>query len=1108
MKRALTLLFLTLFVCAAVPALAAIDARLTRQPAVSTTQIAFVYAGDVWVAPKAGGVAQRLSTPPGEESFPRFSPDGSLIAFTGNYDGNEDIYMVPAGGGLPKRLTHHPMPDRMLYWYPDGKAILYASPMASGSQRFNQLYKLSVEGGLPEKLSVPYGEFGEVSSDGKTLAFVLNSQDFRTWKRYRGGWVSRIWLFDLTTHASKRVGDDGASYSQPMWHGSTLYLLSDRDANKRNNVWALDTRSGKMRQVTSFEEYDVKFPSIGPSDIVFENGGRLYLLDFATEKAHEVKIEVVTDRATLKPQLEKVVDLIASADISPSGKRAVFEARGDIFSVPAEHGPIYDITRTSGFAERTPAWSPDGKLIAYWSDRTGEYELTVRNADGSGEERTVTKLGPGFRYRIFWSPDSTKLVFADQAMNINLCDVATGAVTRMDKGLYMFEGALEAFTASWSADSRWVAYGRGIETRNEAIFLYDTQEKKLTRVTSGFYDDGSPVFDPEGKYFYYVSSRTFQPVYGDVDNTWIYSNMGNIVAVTLRVDVPSPLAPRNDVEEGKKDEAKKDEKKDEGKTEDAKKPEGGKDEAAKTDKGEKKAEKPAKPEPVKIDLAGFEERAVVLPPKAGRYADLQGLAGKLFFRRPARTGSDEEKSPIVFYDLKEREEKTVLADADAYKIAAGGEKILVAKKKDFAIIDPKPDQKMEKKLATSELEITVDPVAEWHQIFNDSWRFERDFFYDPNLHGVNWNEMRTRYGALLDECVTRYDVNFVLGEMIAELNSSHTYRGGGDLEKAEKRGVGLLGVDFSLENGAYRIKKIYDGAPWDAEVRSPLLEPGLKVKEGDYLLAVDGARVDTSQDPWAAFDGLAGKDVMLTVNDKPTTEGSRKVLVKTLDSEVRLRNLAWINGNRLKVEKATGGRIAYIYVPDTARDGQNELYRQFMGQLRKEGAIIDERFNSGGQIPDRFIELLNRPITNYWAVRDGMDWQWPPASIPGPRVMLINGWSGSGGDCFPLYFRMAGLGPLIGRRTWGGLIGISGVPDLIDGGNVTVPTFGIYSTDGKWIVEGHGVDPDIDVVDDPAKMWDGGDPQLDRAIDEVMRLYKEKPPVVPKRPAYENRAGK
>ena len=1091
-------LLVAVFTAVAVPALAAVDARLMRQPAVSATQIAFVYAGDVWVAPKGGGIAARLSTPKGEESFPRFSPDGSLIAFTGNYDGNEDIYVMPADGGLPRRLTHHPMPDRMLNWYPDGKSILYASPMESGSVRFNQLYRISVNGGLPEKLAVPYGEFGEISADGKTLAYMPSSQDFRTWKRYRGGWVSRIWLFDLATHAAKQVGDDNANYSQPMWHGTTLYFLSDRDANRRNNIWALDTVSGAMRQVTAYTEYDVHFPSIGPSDIVFENGGRLYLLDLATEKAHEVKIEVVTDRATLKPRLEKVADLIEDASVSPSAKRVAFEARGDVFTVPAEHGPTFDLTRTSGIAERFPAWSPDGKLVAYWSDRSGEYQLVVRNADGSGEERTVTKLGPGFRYRLFWSPDSTKVVFADQAQDINVCDIATGLVTRMDKGLYMFEGDLERFTPSWSADSRWVAFGNDLANRSGAIFLYDTQEKKLSQVTSGFYNDSSPAFDPEGKYLYYVSGRTFHPSYG-TDASWIYANTDNLIAVPLRADVASPLAPRNDVEEGKKDEGKKEEAK---KAED-----GDKKDGAKADKADKKAEKPAKPEPVKIDLANFEERAVILPPKAGRYADLQALAGKLFYRSLPRTGSGEEKSPVVFYDLKEREEKTVVADADAFEIAAGGDKILVVKKNEFALVDPKPDQKMEKKLATGTLEMTVDPAAEWRQIFTDAWRFERDFFYDPGMHGVNWNQMRTRYGALVDACVTRDDVNFVIGELIAELNSSHTYRGGGDVEHGAKRGVGLLGADYAVENGAYRIKKIYQGAPWDAEVRSPLAEPGVKVSEGDYLLAVDGVPVDPHQDPWAAFDGLAGKDVMLTVNDKPTTAGARQVLVKTLDSEVRLRNLAWINANRLKVDAATGGRIGYIYVPDTGRDGQDELYRQFIGQLGKDGLVVDERFNSGGQIPDRFIELLNRPVTNFWAVRDGKDWQWPPASIPGPKVMLINGWSGSGGDAFPLYFRMAHLGPLIGRRTWGGLIGISGAPTLIDGGSVTVPTFGIYSTDGKWIVEGHGVDPDIDVMDDPAKMWDGGDPQLDRAIEEVSRLVKEHPPVVPHRPAYENRSG-
>ena len=1095
MKLAQRLAVLFACVLASAPYLAQVDARLMRYPAVSKTQIAFEYGGDIWVCPKGGGTAERLTTAKGEESFPRFSPDGSLVAFTGNYDGNEDVYVIPARGGVPTRLTFNPSPDRAVGWTPDGKRVLTASPRESGRERFSQLYEVPVQGGLPEKLPVPYGEFGALSPDGKTLAFMPNSQDFRTWKRYRGGWVSRIYLLGLESHESRRVGDDGANYSQPMWHGDTLYLLSDRDENKRDNVWAFDLKTGALRQVTRFDIEDVHFPSIGPEEMVFSAGGRIYALDLATEKYAPLEIRVVADFSALKPTIEKVSDRIAWLSVSPSGKRAAIEARGDVFSVPAEEGVILDLTRTSGSAERYPAWSPDGKWVAYWSDRTGEYELTVRPADGSGSERTVTKLGPGYRYAISWSPDSKNVVFADQAMGINLCDVATGNVVRMDKGLFMFHPDLEGFTAAWSPDSRYVAWSREEERRNGVIFLYDKKAGKKTQLTSGFYDDSDPYFDPDGKFLYFLTKRSFDPDYGS-DGTWIYANLTRIVAVPLRAAGASPLPTKNDAEGEKTETAKQ----------------GNSETAEKKDKDEKaeKPDKEKKVEPVTIDTDGFEQRIVFLPPKAGNYADLTAVAGKVLYRRPPRTGSGEEKSPILYFDLKEREEKTIIDDADTYDLAGGGEKILVAKKKDYAVIDIKADQKMEKKLPTSELEMSVDPRAEWRQIFEDAWRFERDYFYDPNIHRVNWNEMRKRYGALLDQCVTREDVNFVLGELIGEMNSSHTYRGGGDVEKPEKRGVGLLGCDFAVENGAYRIERILSGAPWDAEARSPLKEPGLDVKAGDYLLAVNGAGLDAAKDPLAAFDGLAGKAAFLTVNSKPQMEGSRQVLVKLLDidAEEHLRYLAWVDANRQKVDKATGGKIGYIYVPDTGTDGQNELYRQFMGQYTKEGLIIDERFNSGGQIPDRFVEMLNRPVTNYWAVRDGADWQWPTASCTGPKVMLINGWSGSGGDCFPLYFRMAHVGPLIGRRTWGGLIGISGSPEFVDGGAVTVPTFAMYATDGKWLVEGHGVDPDITVEDDPAKMMAGGDPQLDRAIEEVTRLAKEKPPLVPHRPAYEDRSGK
>lgn len=1101
---------------------ARIDARMMRQPDVSATHIAFVYAGDIWVAPKTGGEAVRLSSPRGEESFPRFSPDGSRLAFSGNYDGNLDIYIVPVTGGLPRRITHHGAPDRVAGWYPDGRHILYATTMTSYKDRFNQLYKVPADGGLPEKLPMPYGEFGAISPDGKTIAYNPISVDFRTWKRYRGGMNPDLWLFDLATLKARNLTKSEASESIPMWHGSTLFFLSDRDANKRFNLWAYDGPRAKFRQVTFFKDHDVHFPSIGPEDIVFENAGRLYLLDLKTEKHREVEITVTTDRSTLRPRLENVSGLIQGATISPGGKRVLFEARGDVFSVPAEHGVVRNLTRSSGVAERHPAWSPDGKLIAYFSDRTGEYELTVRDAvrspEGDAEARTLTQLGPGYRYKPQWSPDSKKILWIDQTMRIHVYDFDTQTNRVIDRQLWMYHGALSRFSVSWSADSRWIAYAGDKENRNSAIVLYDYKSGKRHEVTAGFYNDEEPVFDPDGKYLFFRTGRTFGPNYSDLDNSWIYANTRNLAAVPLRKSVPSPLAPRNDEEsDKKKDEDKKaDEKKDGGnkpeksdKSDTEQKPDAKdadkKDDKAADKKDEKKDEK--KPKPVQIDLDGFEQRVVILPTKAGRYADLCAVSGKLIYRWQPRTGSDATASPLDFYDLEKRETKRIIDDVDAVELAADRTKLLVRKDKAYAIIDPKESQKMDKKLVTGGFEAAVDPVAEWKQIFTDAWRLQRDMFYDPGLHGVDWDAMRERYGNLLEDAVTRWDVNYVIGELIAELNSSHTYRSGGDLERAAERGVGYLGCDFVLTNGAYRIAKIIDGAPWDSEVRSPLLRPGItNIQEGDYLLAVNGEPVDTSKDPWAAFQGLANKPVFLTVNTSPVMKGAREVLVQTLTNEARLRNLAWINENRLRVEKLSDGTIGYVYVPDTGQNGQNELVRQWRGQVTKAGLIIDERFNSGGQIPDRFVELLNRPLRNFWGVRDGKDWAWPPVAHFGPKAMLVNGWSGSGGDCFPYYFKQSKLGPLIGQRTWGGLIGMTGSPALVDGGNVTVPTFGIYDAKGEWIIEGYGVDPDIEVVDDPGEMAKGGDPQLERAVYEVMKAIRQNPPPEVKKPKYPDRA--
>lgn len=1079
----LTSLLVALALMCVAPVSAQIDARMLRWPDVSATEIAFVYAGDIWLVPKTGGLARRLSTPSGEEMLPRFSPDGRQIAFTGNYDGSSDVYVVPTAGGMPTRLTHHPDGELILEWFPDGETLLYASGMESGKERFQQLYRISKNGGLPHKLPIAYGELAAVSPDGKQLAYLPFASDFRTWKRYRGGLAPDIWLFDLKTYASRNLTADPANDTRPMWHGDSLYFLSDRDANKRHNLWALSLTTGALRQLTHFDKLDVRFPAIGPEDIVFECGGQLYRFELASEQLHEVKVEVLTDRSTLLPRVEKVAELIQSFDLSPAGKRAVFEARGEIFTIPAEHGVVRNLTHSSGFAERSPAWSPDGKTIAYWSDRSGEYELTLRAADGTGKETIATQLGPGFRYGLFWSPDSRKLAFADQEMRIWLHDRDTGKTRQIDRGLWLFEGGLRNFHVSWSADSRWLAYDRGIENTIEAIFLYDARAGKLHQVTKGFYHAFLPTFDPEGKYLYLLWSRSFDPIVSDFEFNLVWANSLQIAAVTLRKDVPSPLAPRDDTDADEKDEKKDEEKKD-----------------------EKKDEKPA-PKPVEIDLDGLESRLVVLPVEAGNYWNLRAVAGKVIYQRFPRTGakprSDQNATgTIAFYDLEKREEKTIVDDVEGFVLAAGGKKILVRKQEEFAILDVEPDQKLEKKLAVAELETTIDPVAEWRQIFNDAWRFERDYFYDPNLHGVDWQEMRRRYGTLLEDAVTRWDVNFVIGELIGELSSSHTYRGGGDQEDPPKRSVGLLGASFSLENGTFRIQDVVDVPAWESEVRSPLRQPGVHVAEGDYLLAVDGVPLDPAKDPWAAFQGLAGKTVALTVNDRPTLEGAREVLVEPLASEGRLRNLAWIEEKRRRVEEATNGRVGYVFVPDTGFHGHNELVRQFLAQLDRDGMIIDERFNNGGFTTERMIELLGRQVAYYRGVRSGPDWPTPTTVNDGPKVMLINSWSGSGGDLFPYAFKLAGLGPLIGTRTWGGVIGLSGSPPLIDGGSVTVPTFGTFSREGEWVLEGYGIDPDVEVIDDPTRLARGEDPQLERAIEEVLRMLAENPRKRPVKPPY------
>jgi len=1067
-----------------------------RYPDVSQTHIVFSFAGDLWLVEKSGGTAIKLSSPPGYETWARFSPDGQKVAFTGNYDGQSNIYTLPINGGLPTQITFHGMQERVVDWFPDGKHLLYSSSKYSGKQRFSQFYKVSSEGGLSEKLPIAHAEMGAISPDGKKIAFTDKSRLYRTWKRYRGGTASDIHIFDLRDSSATNITLNDANDELPMWCGDVLYYLSDQGKDMRSNIWAYDLNSKKHTQITKFENMDVHFPAAGPSEIVFEAGGDLYLLSLTDQNYKKVDIRVVADFDEVKPRNIEVKDYMQNRSVSPDGKRILVEARGEIFSVPAEKGFTTNLTQLSGSAERFPAWSPDGKSIAYWSDQAGEYELYLLDIQ-SGHKRVVTNIGEGFKYQAFWSPDSKHLAYIDQSLRVCVLDAATGKMDVVAKQKQMNHYALNNFSVTWSSDSKYLGYTKQLDNGLSAIEIYDIGAKSTQIISGGLYNLGSPVFDPQNKYLFVEVRSHYSPVYSQFDNSFVYTNSGQIAAFVLQKDGKSPLYAQNDEVELQNEEAEQEKPKDEEKKK-GKKKDQSKEKETSEDEGSKKE--------LVIDFEGLDARMVLLPMSPGNYGKLAAVEGKLIYSKYPHSGSSDGKASIQYFDLKEREEKTIMEDAGSFELSADGKKLLINKGRTSAVVDVASNQKMEKTVDFSGLRMRLDPKEEWQQLFDESWRIQRDYFYDQNMHGVDWVEVKSQYQVLLDRACSREDVNYIIGELIGELNASHAYRGGGDyFGDSRSDNIGYLGVDWEFFDGHFKVGKIIRAADWDLEDRSPLAEPGNDVSEGDYILAVNGVSLGDYGNPYGAFVGLAGKIVELEVNDKPTKEGARKVIVKTLNSETRLRNLAWIEENRRYVEEVSGGRIGYVYVPSTGLDGQYELVRMFYGQFKKDALIIDERFNNGGQIPDRFIELLDRKPLAFWKTRDGRDWQWPPVAHFGPKAMLINGWSGSGGDAFPDYFRKAGLGPLIGTRTWGGLIGISGTPPLVDGGSVTSPTFRMFHPDGEWFPEGHGVDPDIEVAEDYTSLARGVDAQLKRAIEELMKELETNPYVQPAAPPVEKR---
>ena len=1116
------------------------SAVMLRHPDVSATEIVFRYGGDLWVVPKAGGTASRLTSIDTTETMPRFSPDGESIAFMGGYDGGTDLYVMSRAGGAPRRLTWLPSQEILNDWLPDGSGLHYWSSEVSGVRRAARILTVDLAGGQPVPLEVPYGTFAALNEDGSRLAYTPSSREFRTWKRYQGGLAQDIWLFDLRTQESRRLTDHPGTDAQPMWNGDELIFTSDRDSNGILNLWSLDLESNLTTQLTFFRDFGVRFPSIGPEDVVFENGGKLYRLDLASRAVEAVPVTLPGDRPELGTERLELADAIVDVSVGPTGERVAVEARGDIFSVPVEEGVTRNWTRTDGIAERSPAWSPDGVHVAYFSDATGEYELTLRRADGVAMEggnergeRTVTSLGPGFRYAPNWSPDSKHLTFTANNGGLWLYSLAEDSLERIATN-----PSGNPLNAAWSATSDWLAWSHEHpETDLDAVFLYDVVGGFTHVVTSGQFDDSNPSFGPEGDFLYFDSSREFRPIYGDLDTTWIYANTRSIVAVPLREDVAHPFGLSDPTEPTPDPADDEEEASDEGSTDDATESadregepsesdatdgEDGSDsadseeasEASSDEDSEGAADGEADTDArLVIDVAGFEARGMLLDVSPGNLGGPLGIDGGVAYLRRPRTGAEGGEPSLVWYSFEDEEEHQVIAGISGVQPIADRSKLLVRKNGQWGLIATASGQSLDETIDFGGMVAIVDPRDEWEQMLVDAWRLFRDFFYDEGMHGVDWDAVRERYLAALPDVTSREDLHFLTGEMMAELNVGHAYNRqppGGLRESAPADRTGLLGVDWELdrEAGAYRIQRILGGGEYDLDARSPLSQQGIDAREGDYLLSINGLEVDPTRAVHAALLGAAGRPTEICLNDVPERNGEeRTFVVRPIASEGSLRYRQWVADNRARVDELSGGRIGYVHVPDTGQNGQNELYRQFMGAMHEDALIVDERWNGGGQIPTRFIELLDRPVTNYWAIRHGEDWTWPPRGHRGPKAMLINGWSGSGGDAFPWYFRQSGLGKLIGTRTWGGLVGISGNPALIDGTAHAIPRFAFYEMDGTWGVEGYGVAPDLEVVDDPTALARGGDPQLEAAVAELLAELEASPPVQRRRPAGPDRSG-
>ena len=1063
--------------------------KLLRGPAISKTQIVFEYANDLWKVSREGGEATRLTSGVGREFNPHFSPDGSQIAFSGEYDGNVDVYVIAAGGGVPRRLTYHPGPDIAIGWTRDGSKVLFNSRRDSYADS-GKLFTIPAEGTFAEALPLVTAEDGSYSEDGSHIAYVPIFQWQAAWKRYRGGQTTKIWLANLADSSVVKIPRDNSNDFNPMWLGTKVYFLSDR--NGPVSLWVYDTASGKVSEAVKNDGLDFKSASEGPGAIVYEQFGSIYLFDVKSGKSRRVDIRVSADLPEVRPHFEKLTAAkIENAAISPTGQRAVFEAHGEILTAPAEKGDIRNLTSSPSVADRDPSWSPDGKSIAYFSDESGEYALHIREQNGLG---TVTKIDlgtpPSFFYSPTWSPDNKKIAYFDKRLNLWYVDLAKKVPVKVDTDRY--DSPSFSLSPRWSPDSRWLTYSKQLENHLHAIFVYSLADAKSTQVTDGLSDTSSPDFDQSGKYLYFVSSTNVALSGGWIDMSSIgHPITSAIYVLVLRKDLPSPLAPQSDDENAaadKKDDTKGDKKA---------------DAADKKDAANKSA-----PAEVRIDFDNIGQRILALPlPQKNYFAVTPGKEGVLYVQDGPLVTMDPGPRQITVnkFDFKTRKTDKILEGASVFALSDNREKILYRQGENWMIAGAdNPVKPGDGTLKLADMEVHVDPRAEWKQMYREVWRIERDFFYDPHFHGLDLAAADRFYAPWVDGISSRSDLNYLFEEMLGNITVGHMFVGGGTLPQPTRLKVGLLGADYQIENGRYRFQKVYNGENWNPELQAPLTQPGVNVTAGEYLLAVRGRELHAGDNLYNFFEETAGKQIVLKVGPNADGSGSREVTTIPVDSEANLRHLAWIEDNRRKVEKLSGGKLAYVHLPDTALDGFTSFNRYFFAQIGRQGAVIDERYNHGGDIADYIIDYLNRKPMGRIATREGEDITDPTQAIYGPKVMIINQFAGSGGDAMPWYFRKAHVGPLVGMKTWGGLVGIGGYPRLIDGGSVTAPRWAFYGITGQWEVENHGITPDVEVDMDPKLVREGHDPQLERAVEVALDLLKKNPPQTFERPAYPN----